>query len=109
MLEQESKPATHEDILEQIALGQKRFSQVEDVLLDLKHSLASVVQGQNEFRETIKPISDDITQIKDMVSAWKAIETAGKFAKWIGGIAAALAAVWVVAKAGAQALAGRFP
>ena len=102
----ENRPVTHEDIQARLASGQQRFTHVEGALNEVKRALQEVIRGQEEFRETIKPISDDIAQIKDMVGAWKAIGSAGRFAKWLGGIATGLVALWIVMKAGAKALVG---
>lgn len=105
-MEPQQRSVTDEDIQARLASGQQRFAHVEDVLFEVKHALEQVIKGQDELRETIRPISDDIAQIKDMVGAWKAIGSAGRFAKWLGGIATGLVALWIVMKAGAKALVG---
>ena len=97
---------THEDIQQRLESGQLRFQQVEDVLAEVRTGLAKVITGQDEIRATIKPISDDITDIKEMVGAWKAVAAAGKFAKWVGGIASGLVAAWVIFKVAAKAAMG---
>ena len=99
-------PVTHEDIHARLASGQQRFAHVEEVLAKVEAALDQVIRGQDEFRNTIKPISEDIADIKDMVGAWKAVGSAGRFAKWLGGITTGLVALWIVAKAGAKALVG---
>jgi hypothetical protein len=103
---QENKPITHEDIHARLASGQQRFAHVEDVLAKVEAALSQVIKGQDEFRATIKPISDDIAEIKSMVSVWKAAGVLGKAVKWLSGLAAGLVVIWVFAKAGAKALAG---
>lgn len=102
----QQRSVTHEDIQDLLESGQQRFAHVEDVLNEVKQTLEQVIKGQDELRETIKPISADIAQIKDMVGAWKTIGSVGRFAKWIGGIATSLVALWIVMKAGAKALVG---
>jgi phage-related protein len=100
----QQRPVTHEDIQERLESGQMRFEHVEQVLAKVEKALTEVIKGQEEFRSTIKPISEDIAEIKDMVGAWKAIATAGRFAKWLGVIAASIAAIIVLMKTGAHAI-----
>lgn len=90
---------THEDIQVQLEAGRDRFSKVEALL-------SEVVAGQKRLGEKFEPIANDITEIKDMVGAWKAIAAAGKFAKWMGGIASGLVAAWVIFKVAAKAAMG---
>ena len=92
------KPVTHEDIHARLASGQQRFSQVEETLAELKASIDTVIKGQAEIRTTIKPISDEISEIKEIVGAWKALGTVGKFVKWVSGLLAGLAVIWAAAK-----------
>ena len=103
---QSQKPITHEDIHARLASGQQRFAHVEDVLAKVEAALSQVIKGQDEFRATIKPISEDIADIKDIVGAWKAVGSAGRFAKWIGGIASGLIVAWVFIKGVAKAVTG---
>jgi hypothetical protein len=94
---------THEDIDRRVrdverALdkGVHRFKGIED---RLDHILASV----ESMATTIKPIRDDISTIKEMTGGWKAIGTVGRFIKWSSGIAVAIGAFALAAKAWAMA------
>lgn len=50
---------------------------------------------RDELRGDIKDLRDDV---KDLVAAWRATGLAGKFVKWIAGIATAVVGLWAVAK-----------
>lgn len=91
---------THEDLdrrveAVEIALsnGVERFQGVED-------RLDSIIASVDRMAETIAPIRDDISTIKEMTGGWKAIGTVGRFIKWLSGIAVAIGAIAVAAKAG---------
>lgn len=77
---------SHEDIMNRLDNGDGRFRKVEEDLDDIKADVA-------EMKETL-------VAIKDMVEAWTAAKTAGRFIKWLGGVAAGLAAIFVALKAG---------
>lgn len=77
---------SHEDIMNRLGGGDDRFKKVEDDLDDIKADVA-------EMKETL-------VAIKDMVEAWTAVKTAGRFIKWLGGIAAGIAAILVAVKTG---------
>ena len=116
----QEQPVTHEDIHARLASGQQRFTHVEGALEELKQKIAhvegtmwdvkqalqEVIRGQEEFRETIKPISEDIADIKNVVGLYQAAGVLGKAIKWLSGILGGIVVVWVFAKAGAKALVG---
>lgn len=49
----------------------------------------------------------DVSATKEIVEAWAAVKTAGRFVKWLSGIIGALGVIWLVAKAAAMNLLGR--
>lgn len=73
---------SHEDVMNRLDNGDGRFRKVEEDLDDIKADVA-------EMKETL-------VAIKDMVEAWTAVKTAGRFIKWLAG----LAAIFVALKAG---------
>lgn len=84
---------THEDLdrrveAVEIALsnGVERFQGVED-------RLDSIIASVDRMAETIAPIRDDISTIKEMTGGWKAIGTVGKFIKWVGVLAASFTGI----------------
>lgn len=88
---------SHEDIDNRLERGEGRFTAIEKKLDELIGAVTTLT-------ETVEPIRDDISTIKEMTGGWKAIGIAGRFVKWAGGVAAAIVAVLVVIKAGAKAL-----
>ena len=77
---------SHEDIMNRLGGGDDRFKKVENDLDDIKADVA-------EMKESV-------IAIKEMVEAWTAVKTAGRFIKWLGGIAAGIAAILVAVKTG---------
>lgn len=49
---------------------------------------------------TVGTMSGDVGKTKEIVEAWNAVKTGGKFLKWMGGIVAAVGAIIVATKAG---------
>lgn len=71
---------------ERLAQGSERFMSIEKKLESIVEALEPLPQMQK-----------DIAATKELVEAWNAVKTGGKFVTWLGAIAAALAALWVVA------------
>ena len=88
---------THEDLNDRLVKGDARFCIIETKLDDL-------IGIVTKLTETVEPIRNDISTIKEITGGWKALGTLGQFAKWAGGIAAALGAIWIVMKAATKAL-----
>jgi hypothetical protein len=94
---------THEDIdarvraVEQSLIGGiGRFNGIEQKLDDVIESVA-------QLTATVEPIRADMSTIKEMTGGWKAIGTVGRFIKWSSGIAVAIGAFALAAKAWAMA------
>jgi hypothetical protein len=90
---------THEDIAARLDKGDVRFVGIENKLDALSASVESLTK-------TVEPIRDDISVIKEMTGGWRAIGTAGRFAKWIGGVVGAIVALWAFLKITAKAMVG---
>lgn len=78
-----------DDIIRRLERGQERFEEI-DAKLDCL------------IRSTEK-MQADIAATKEIVEAWSAVKTAGKFIKWFGAVAAAIVAIGVLAKTGLAA------
>ena len=90
-------PVTHEQLAERLDKGDRRFGAIEE-------KLDALIESVDKLTATVEPIKDDISVIKEMTSGWRAVGTIGKFAKWVGSIATALAAIWLILKVSARAL-----
>lgn len=104
-------PATHDDIIARIEDVNMRMTagalwrdSVEAGLIDIKESLVALGVGQAAIRSDIEPVLTDIAIIKDVIGASKAIQTGVRFLKWMGAIAAAVAAIMVAVKVSAGAI-----
>ncbi|WP_404480049.1 hypothetical protein [Novosphingobium sp. BL-52-GroH] len=53
------------------------------------------------------PLEIKVSETKDIVEAWGAVKTLGKFIKWLGALVAAVTAVAIGVKLGVQHLFGR--
>lgn len=84
---------SHEDIAERIDASDERAGAIEK-------KLDALIESVDALTKIVEPIADDIFTIKEMTGGWKAIGTFGRFLKWMGGLAAAIAAIVVALKAG---------
>lgn len=94
---QSKNPLTHEEMVKHVdgrfQADSERFTAIESALL--------------EIRDALKPLPDmqkDITSTKEIVEAWAAVKTMGKFLKWFGTCMAGLSAIWIAIKVGASHL-----
>jgi len=90
---------THEDIDRRIIVVENALERGVERFGGLESRLDTIIHSVGQLNETIAPIRDDISTIKEMTGGWKAIGVVGRFIKWVGGIAVAVAAVAVMAKA----------
>lgn len=84
---------SHEDINDRLSHGEARFTTIDAKLTEITRLL-----------EPLPEMQKDIAATKEIVEAWGAVKSVGKFVKWIGGIATAILAAWVILKAGVKAL-----
>lgn len=82
----QEKQVSHEDIVERLERGDNRFRCIEEKMDAILNSLEG--------------IRSEVGATKEIVEAWGAVKTAGKFIKWLGGVVAAAIAILVAAKAG---------
>ncbi len=62
-----------------------------------------IASGANwvDIREMLKPLPEmqaDIAKTREIVEAWAAVKTMGKFLKWFSGLLAALVAIFAAFK-----------
>ncbi len=82
------------------ARGEERFRAIEDKLDQLLDAVACIPDIQSDLAEVKK----DAATTKEIVEAWAAVKTVGKFLKWFAGIIAAVSAIIVAAKISAAHL-----
>lgn len=80
---------SHQEILNSLERGQAKFVEIEKQLEAIVEALKPLPQMQADIAET-----------KDLVAAFQAVKTVGKFIKWAGGIVTALGAIVLAIKFG---------
>lgn len=70
-------------------------------------SFEEVKGSVSEVKQSLAQVEIDVSETKDLVEAWGAVKTAGKFIKWLGSIATGLVAFYLLAKAGLQHMVGK--
>lgn len=78
--------ATDQDILDRLRRGEARFEHIE--------------LQQKAMLEILERVSADAAVTKEIVEAWSAAKTAGKFIRWIGPTLAGLLAIGAMVKTG---------
>lgn len=90
----------HADIMRQLQNGAERFTKLETLLSTVIEKVEPIPQMQADIAEAKK----DIAATKEIVEAWGAIKTAGKFIKWASGVLAGFLAIAAVMRAIAKGL-----
>lgn len=70
----------------------------------LKKTIESLQSETAEIRSKAAVVADDVKATKELVQAWAAVKTGGRFLIWVGKVMVALGAVWVVFRSGVLAL-----
>lgn len=98
---------THADIAhrlddtdDRLDRGEKRFDGMDKKIDEILKALKVLPEMQQDIAAT----KNDVAQTKDIVEAWSAVKTMGKFLKWAAGIIAACSAIIIAAKVGAAHL-----
>ena len=77
----------HEQIMARIEAGDLRF--------------ASIERGLARVLEAVEPLPEmkrSVDATKEIVEAWDAVKTGGKFVRWASGILAGIGLIYVVVK-----------
>lgn len=81
---------TEEEIIQRLDQGTAQFAQIRDSLEEITEQLRPLPQMQK-----------DITATKEIVDAWGAVKTGGKFIKWLAGVIAAIGIIIAATKVAA--------
>lgn len=82
---------------ERLTRGEERFSAIEDKLDRLIEAVSSIPAIQAD----LAAVKKDAAETKEIVEAWSAVKTMGKFLKWASGVVAALATIGAAIKVSA--------
>jgi hypothetical protein len=85
---------TDEEILKRFDDGSKRFDHIDEQLQTIMSALSALPQ----MKEDIEQAKKDSETVKDLVEAWSAVKTGGKFVKWFGPIIGGFFAGWAAIK-----------
>lgn len=69
--------------------------------------LDEILEEFRGIKQSLVQVEKDVQSTKDIVEAWGAVKTAGKFAKWLGSIATGLVAAYLLLKATLQFMVGK--
>lgn len=75
---------TSDEIKQQLADGQVQFQQINETLQKMNNSLASM--------------KSDMRTTKEIVEAWNAVKTGGKFIRWAVPIVTGIGSFWIMLK-----------
>ena len=68
---------------------------------ELAEKLDRVISRQDEVMGKLDTVEADVAATKELVEAWAALKTTGRFLKWLSGVLAAVSLIWAIAKAAA--------
>lgn len=82
---------SHAEILARLDQGSAQFAMIEESIKEIREALQSLPA----IKADVETMKGDVKATKDLVAAWAAVKTAGRFLKWLGGVVAAIAAIKV--------------
>ena len=104
-------PASMKAIIDRLERGDKKFDDMADANRAAAEKMEAMAAAIAKISEAVAPIHDikhdvekmksDVAETKEIVEAWSAVKTMGKFLKWASGLIAAATVVYVAFKAAA--------
>lgn len=79
---------------ERLTREEERLSAIQDKLDQLIEAVSLIPEIQSD----LTAVKEDAAKTKEIVEAWAAVKTMGKFLKWASGIIAAVTAIGVAIK-----------
>ena len=65
----------------------------------LLSAVATLTDEVTSLKRTIGDLQTKVDATKELVEAWQAVKTGGKFVKWVAGVGSGIAGAWIVMKA----------
>lgn len=87
---------TNEEIMDRFDEGSRHFAEIRGQLADVLKALEPLPQ----MKLDIEDVKKDSEKVKDLVEAWNAVKTGGKFIKWVAPIIGSIVGGWAALKAG---------
>lgn len=87
---------THDEIQERFDQGSKNFEDIREQL----EKVLTALEPLPQMKADIAIAKKDAETVKDLVEAWNAVKTGGKFIKWIAPIIGGLIGGWAALKSG---------
>lgn len=73
----------------------------------LTDAIEAAIKKVDDVVVGLETVRDEVSQTKEIVEAWNAVKTGGKFLKWLGGVVAAVVAIIAAGKLGISHLWGK--
>lgn len=73
-------------------------------LQKLLSAVAALTDEVSELKREVAALKDKVNETRDIVEAWQAVKTGGRFVKWVAGVGSGVAGAWLVLKAFGAAL-----
>lgn len=87
---------TNEEIKARLDEGSKQFKEINDQLGEILKALAPLPQMKRDIAKAKK----DSELTKELVEAWNAVKTGGKFVRWLVPLVGGASAMWAAVKLG---------
>lgn len=94
---------TNEEISARFDEGSRQFEEIRGQLAQISEALKPIP----EMRSDIETAKNDSATVKEIVQAWNAVKTGGKFVRWVAPIVVSIGAAWAAVKMGIVHILGR--
>lgn len=95
---------SHAEIARKVDANSAGIETVKSEIGDIRDAQAEMARAQEALAASQKKMTDDMAQTRELVEAYAAVKTGGRFVAWFAKFMAGLLALWVFLRGGAQFL-----
>lgn len=94
---------TNDEIAKRFDEGSRQFTEIRGEFAEIRGQLADVLKALEplpQMKRDIATAKKNGASTKELVEAWNAVKTGGKFVRWIAPLIGAIGGAWVFVKTG---------
>lgn len=87
---------TEDEIKARLEQGEQRFAEIRDHL----ETIGTHLEGLHSLKADVQAAKESAEKAKEIIEAWNAIKTGGKFVRWVAPIVTSVIGGWAAVKLG---------
>ncbi|WP_333838797.1 hypothetical protein [Novosphingobium sp.] len=81
-------------------MNQPTHQEIVQRMSGLETRVDDLIKAVEAMNSSLTEVKDGVEETREIVKAWEAVKMSGKFVKWLGALAAAIAAIVIAIKGG---------